>query len=97
MSGVSKSSIERAKIATWLAPKLIGPVRFNAYCRPIMPRWKMFVDCVIQGRDIDLIDQANLQMVLEVFADARKRLPGLDTSRRQNLWVANARDLKDLR
>src|SRR5262249_36575115 len=52
----------------------------------------------VHGLDAgDLVGAADLQVVLQVFADAVKRVPHLDAERLQHRAGADARELQDLR
>ena len=55
------------------------------------------VDRIVQRRDVHLLDEADLQVVLQAFTDTRQFTPDLDSRRLQNIASAYAGELKNLR
>ena len=97
-SGVASSGLVRAKMAPWPAPIVSGPVRYSSHSSPISSLCAEAVGAVVQGdRLAAAIDRADLEVILQVGADARQVVHHLDAVLLQMPGRADAGELQDLR
>jgi hypothetical protein len=74
----------------------MGPLRGQHVMKTDLHARQEPVDSVIEGRHIDFVDEPDLQMILQVLADAIQRMAHLDTGILQHLALADPRELQNL-
>ena len=95
---VSKLGSLRAKQPSCDGAAVSGPLRNSAYSQAMPARPSSERGALVQGGDaLDLVGEAELQVVLQVLADARQLVAHLDAVRLQQLARADAGDLQQLR
>ena len=96
-SGVARSGPYLANMPNWLGAIDIGPLRVRAYCKAMRALPKGPAGQVVQRQGIaDLVDSANLQMILQVFADPLQVVDDIDAQPRQPGLLPDARQFQQL-
>ena len=97
MSGVSSSCRVLAKIQTWLAPMAIAPRPKKYILHADDHTTEEVVDFIVQRRDVDLVNQSYLKVILEILSHTREVAPHRYPKGLKKLAGSDTGELQDLR
>ncbi len=96
--GVACSGEERVKAPSRDGAMVSGPRRNRAYCKRHLRLAQHRAVILVERADaLDAIDGPQLEMVLEVLADARRVVEDLDPEAAQAFRIADAGELEEMR